>query len=366
MKGSIGFIAVGQAGGNIGSMFEKKGHSVIYFNTSQEDLKTLTGAKHTHHIKGGEGCNKDRNKAKDLIIDDFESILQQVTEKLTEEFIFVIFSSGGGTGSGSSPMLIDLLIQNTEKRVGAITIIPSEEETIRTYVNSYECFQELEAIDDLCATFVLDNNKQEDKLNINSMFVSQFSAFIGLSEHTHVRGNIDQAEIKEMLSTRGATVITKMNKPEKSADSTANLINSFKSGIFAPIESDRVVQYIGLSYSVPIEMEALCKEMGDPYDIYQGQNDTTTICILCGLSYPYTAIEKMKEKVQASQIRVVKNIEATQTARLQDDISFLPPKRTRTAPKVNPNLEDEPSSESAPDRKQINKNIFDKYKKQPK
>ena len=33
-------------------------------NTSQEDLDTLDHAKFKHHITGGEGCNKDRRKAK--------------------------------------------------------------------------------------------------------------------------------------------------------------------------------------------------------------------------------------------------------------------------------------------------------------
>ena len=38
MKKKISFVAVGQAAGNIGRLFEQKGYSVIYVNTSQEDL----------------------------------------------------------------------------------------------------------------------------------------------------------------------------------------------------------------------------------------------------------------------------------------------------------------------------------------
>ena len=64
MKNKIAFVAVGQAGGNIGRLFEQKGFSVLYVNTSQEDLDTLDHAKFKHHITGGEGCNKDRRKAK--------------------------------------------------------------------------------------------------------------------------------------------------------------------------------------------------------------------------------------------------------------------------------------------------------------
>ena len=60
MKNKIAFVAVGQAGGNIGHLFEEKGYSVLYINTSQEDLNTLETAKYKYHIPNGEGCNKDR------------------------------------------------------------------------------------------------------------------------------------------------------------------------------------------------------------------------------------------------------------------------------------------------------------------
>lgn len=53
MKKRIGFVAIGQAGGNIGRLFEQKGYTVLYLNTSQEDLSTLKDVKFTYHIKGG-------------------------------------------------------------------------------------------------------------------------------------------------------------------------------------------------------------------------------------------------------------------------------------------------------------------------
>ena len=110
MKKKISFVAVGQAAGNIGKLFEQKGYAVIYVNTSQEDLDTLEKAKFKYHIPQGEGCNKDRRKAKQLVIDDFDNIAAEIESKVKADMIFVIFASGGGTGSGAGPMLIDLLI----------------------------------------------------------------------------------------------------------------------------------------------------------------------------------------------------------------------------------------------------------------
>ena len=99
MKNKIAFVAVGQAGGNIGQLFEDKGFTVLYVNTSQEDLDTLEKAKFKYHIPNGEGCNKDRRKAKQLVIDDFDNIVAEIESKIKADMIFVIFASGGGTGS---------------------------------------------------------------------------------------------------------------------------------------------------------------------------------------------------------------------------------------------------------------------------
>lgn len=86
--------------------------------------------------------------------------------------IFVIFASGGGTGSGAGPMLID-----EGKTVGAITVLPAQSESVKSHINSYECFSELTGISGTGACFILDNDKG-DKLELNHIFVDSFAAFL--------------------------------------------------------------------------------------------------------------------------------------------------------------------------------------------
>ena len=332
MKNNIGFIAIGQAGGNIGVLFEKAGYTVLHINTSPEDLATLTEAKHTYHIKDGEGCNKDRDKAKELIFEDFTDISEEIKQKIHEEFIYVIFSSGGGTGSGSSPVLIDLLIQHTDKKVGAITILPSPTEPLKTAINAYECFRELEEIDGIGATFVLDNGKA-DKFLINRNFVTLFSSLIEIPHHRNFKGNIDIAEIKELLSTRGAAIISKMSKH---TSDTPRLIKSFKENIFAPLETDRVIKYIGLSACAQIDMDAVMLETGVCLDVFQGFNSENTICMLCGLTFPYTALERIRSKIDGSKEAVTKSLAATRETKLSDGINFLNEPQTSSSKSKKP------------------------------
>lgn len=190
MKKKIAFIAIGQAGGNIGQLFEERGFSVLYLNTSEEDLSTLKTAKYKYHITGGEGCNKDRKKAKQLVIDDYDQIAAEMDAKLDAEIVFIIFASGGGTGSGAGPMLCDLLLDDG-KTIGAVTVIPALDESIKSHVNSYECFSELTKIDGLSSCFILDN-ESGNKLGLNRTFADDFTAFIEIPERIqNVEGNID-------------------------------------------------------------------------------------------------------------------------------------------------------------------------------
>jgi hypothetical protein len=346
MKDSVGFIALGQGGGNIGSLFEHAGHNVIHLNTCQEDMDTLEGAKHTCHIKDGEGCSRDRDKAKELLIADFETILEQVNEKMPEEICFVIYMSGGGTGGGAGPLLTDYLVQNTDKKIGVITSLPSSQELYRPFINSYDCMKELENINGLGAAFILDNNK-DDKIEINKKFVDLFSAVLEIPTFKDIRGNIDKAEIKELLTTRGAAVIAKTIANSAPAASLIKLIGG--DGIFAQIEPDRVIKYIGMSSVTEIDMDAVYKEVGTPLDAFTGTNPVNTTCILTGLSYPYAYIESMRKRIDGGEEIITRNIEATHTQRLDADVNFL---NKRTAA-------DESKKTSASSKEEL----FAKYRK---
>ena len=345
MKSKVGLIAVGQAGGNIGIKLQEKGYNVFFINTSEEDLETLETAKFKHHIKGGEGCNKDRNKAKELVIENFEEIFADIDSKIKEEFIYVIFSAGGGTGSGASPMLIDLLIQNAEKKVGAITIIPSEKEPLKTHINAYECFRELADIEGLGSTIVLDNNACENKLSINKDFIEAFDMMMNMPDYRDVRGNIDKAELKEMIETRGMLTITSVEQKESTV---ANLIETFKTNIYAPLENDKVITYIGLLASSQIELTEIEKEVGRYLDAFQGFAEEQTVCVLAGLSYPFTRLEQIKDKVMASQEAVKRNLQATRENKLKDDINFL---------------DELKGKDNSPSKTNAAKDIFAKYRK---
>lgn len=109
IRSDVGFVCIGQAAGNIGLLFEEKGYNVLYINTSSEDLALLKNAKHVYHVPNGEGCAKDRDKAKYHLANDIDHLLDLIETKVPQKNVFVVFASGGGTGSGISPYLLNIL-----------------------------------------------------------------------------------------------------------------------------------------------------------------------------------------------------------------------------------------------------------------
>lgn len=317
MKNKVAFVAVGQAGGNIGQLFEQRGFNVLYVNTSQEDLDTLEKAKFKYHIPGGEGCNKDRHKAKQLIMDDFDNIAEEIETKIKSDLIFVIFASGGGTGSGAGPMLTDLLIDEG-RTIGAITIIPSAGESIKSHINSYECFSELTEIAGTASCFILDNANGE-KLHLNEEFVDAFCSFLEIPEkHKSVKGNIDKAEIIETLKAHGMAVVLRQKAQE-----SAEIIRAVKDNGFAPIEADRAVKYIAASLTGGVDMADIEKAVGTPIDNFQTFNDSETICCISGLTYPQSRLDIVYNKVSENRETIKKNLAATRETGMKKGVNFL-------------------------------------------
>ena len=221
-------------------------------------------------------------------------------------------------------------------------ILPAKTESLRTYINTYECFKELEEIDGIGATFILDNNKA-DKLSINKKFIDLFNAVIEIPLHRNVRGNIYTAEIKEILCTRGAAIISKISKD---SNPMFRVIKSIHDNIFAPREDDRAIKYIGLSVINSIDVSEIIKEVGKPLDIFQGSHPINNICILSGMTFPYRVLDDIKKTIQDNREDVTKSLRQTRQTILSDDINFLSD-IDNSSPKNKVNIND----------------VFSKYKK---
>ena len=293
MKNSICFLGIGQAGSNIALGFERLGYNVAYLNTSKEDLDSLKYAKHKIHIRGGEGASKNRNAVLKLAAESIDDILNDVTSVLTQEYVILIFSTGGGTGSGLGPAIASYL-SSIGRKVVIAAVLPDNSESPRTCENAYNTCVDISELQGVGATFLLDNSNIEDKFALNDIFVKDIDSLLNLNNCSKY-GNIDKSEVKTMLSTNGVAIITRQSK----AKSTAHfIIEGLQHNIYAKIE-EKLPVVIGISTTNrSLNMEDIYLEVGHPYDDFRGFSNTNTLCIACGYKLPLKRLNELKEKAQ--------------------------------------------------------------------
>ena len=147
------------------------------------------------------------------------------------EYLFIIGSAGGGTASGVLASMKRIVMNELDlKACIIVTILPNTKtESVKALINAYETLAEIEQLD-------------EAGMTINEMFFCYLDALLTNSSSS-VFGNVDNAEIEEMISTPGMAIISKLGKDKSD---TQQLISTFRNNIYAPLEDDKVLKYIGL------------------------------------------------------------------------------------------------------------------------
>ena len=328
LKENIRFLAVGAAGANVAQMMEKKGYKAYYVNLAQQDLD-LVNSPNKLHIKNGEGASKNRDKAKEVLSESIDEVLETLDNQITEKYVFTIFSLGGGTGSGCGPFLSSVIAENPDKKVGLVIILPSMEESLQTRINAYEALSEIIPLkNSLGSIFILDNNKRKDKLSINRSFSGLFDSFINISDvPSSIHGVIDIAEQKTLLETSGVSMIHRVAQNEQ-----GNLLATINDGIYATIEPNKKIKYIGLSQPEAkedkrtIEINSVINVVGQPIDTYMGYGNTETVLYLGGMSFPKTYINNLAESIKSEQDKAEKAMEDDDIS--MDNLNFLAKRQT--------------------------------------
>lgn len=328
LKEEIRFLAVGAAGANVAQMLEKKGFKTYYVNLAKQDLD-LVDSPNKLHIKNGEGASKNRDKAKEVLSESIDEVIEVLEQQITERYVFVVYSLGGGTGSGIGAFLASVIAENPDKRVGLVIILPSMKESLQARINTYEAMAEIVQLkNSFGAIYILDNNRREDRLSINRTFAVLFDSFVNIEDASSIRGVIDIAEQKSLLETSGIAMIHKVAQNEQ-----AELLSTVNEGIYAPIEPNKKIKYIALSQPEAkeskdaIEISSVIDVVGQPIDAYMGYGNTETVLYLGGMSFPKTYINNLAESIRAEQERAEKAMEDDDIS-MDENINFLSAKKT--------------------------------------
>ena len=300
MREQFGIIGIGACGSNIANLFENKNYSTVYVNSSMEDLNSIKGV-HKLHIVGAEGAAKDRKRVLQLAMESFEDIVQKIESIITQKYVVVIFSAGGGTGSGLSIPILKYLTQ-IGKTCIPVMVLPDGRSSAKMNENAYNACVELMSVQGLGATFLLDNAKG-DKFAINNKFVCEFDTFVTI-KNSSVYGNFDTSERKQILACPGVAVIGKLSRTRSTAP---EIIESLRNGIYAEVEA-KSCYYLGvITSNKSLDINSISAELGGCYDTFLGISEATTIAVVSGLQFPKNKIIQFKNKFEEA----VKNINSS-------------------------------------------------------
>lgn len=318
MQERILFVCIGQGAGNIGQILEDKKYNCLFVNTSYDDLKTLK-ANHKLHIVGANGCNKDRDKALKYAMTNHEMIENVIEKKFPMlDIVYFLFTMGGGTGSGLSPLLLQYMSnEHPNKHYGAIMIAPSKKESIKSQINAIECYKHIRTIKNISYQLIDNGNaKQGDLMALNNDFVNRFDALVNVTI-PDVRGIIDGAELETLLTCKGSMYIDMLplektpsivqNKDvnfSRKIDIANKLIDNINNNPYGQFEPNKC-KYVAYSLANEVELNGIDNLIGETLDTFTGYNKEHNLIVFAGQPLPKATITKLYDNVKKINAQLV-------------------------------------------------------------
>lgn len=257
----VGVIGVGNCGGQIAAKVaaELKFDAVV-INTSDQDLEKVKGDNVKIFPLGDKkGAGQDRSTAKLALKDAIQVVIEDLEFKTfisSQEKIFIIGSTGGGTGSGIGPLLYHLVNQMTTAQVTIVGILPTLGEDRGIQVNTLNYLNEIYNTMTDTRYMLFDNNKYSNLSSvkmmegINSDVVESIRILSGYYASITSYASIDEKDMLTLTSPAGRIVTASaMDVTEKDLDTTTiedMIIHDLKTNSHCEIDRDGAVANTGI------------------------------------------------------------------------------------------------------------------------
>lgn len=342
---SIGILGIGQAGGNIAEAASSMGFQTALINTNQRDGLVNAKVERKYFVPGYSGAGQDRSIGLKAVHQNYNEMIDFVKRSFKNiRLLLVAFSTDGGTGSGMSPLLIDLLLdQLPGVNVGAIAIVPERNVLAGNRINTAECVEEISKIDGISSVFLVDNDqvrksnpqssKQQIYLTSNHQVMEAINNVLQVTQKSSFYGNFDEEDLMNIFGTRGVTIISTatITDAKSTSDVTARIQRSWVNSIFCPVESAGVIR-AGLIYEGPeamsklINAPAIFERVGEPVQLFEGtyisESDPMITTILSGLSFPARRLFSLEESIEKNKDRLQGLVNKEHTQRYESKITW--------------------------------------------
>lgn len=345
----IGFIGFGQAGSLFSDTAKKMGFQSIAINTAKIDLEVLEHLDTSEriHLAGYEGAGKDREIGKEAFQRHIDLIQETISNKFHDYHILLpVFALGGGTGSGMSPEVIQLLTNTFDNKViSPVLIFPQDKESLRARMNTLEAFSVISQNEDLGATFIIDNQKLNDlypSFTLNERYDYSRNTFLEYIKHfndaTSKRSkisNLDAMDLLTVFSERGCAVLSELGIDKEDVENPQSigerLIHSFEYSYFATTDYSHLakVAFIGEfpeSFTQRISIDSLFENISVPLEVFSGiypsEQQKKLFTLTAGLPFPNAKLKNFESSIQQDEQSMMKSLSIARTQQYQNDQSW--------------------------------------------
>jgi cell division GTPase FtsZ len=328
---NFGVIGSGQGGSRICSEFWKLGYNGIVINTAPQDLKFIDMPESNKLLLdyGLGGAAKSLDIGKEAALVYKEQIAKLVATQFADaQALIFALSAGGGSGGGSTEVIIDVLSQ-TGKPIIVISTLPMESDDAQTKHNTLETLNKLTKFLQakvIANLFIVDNAKLESIYSdvsqmdffqvANKAIVEPIDAFNTYSSMASSVKALDPTELSRLLfDGEGISIFSKL-KVSNYTDDTAiaeAIVSNLDSSLLASgfdISESRYVGFMiignanvwknipasSVNYALAVVNE-VCKS---PLAVFRGvyvsdapEDEITVFTMLSGLSLPKSRIDAL-------------------------------------------------------------------------
>ena len=261
----VGIIGIGNTGNQVASLAkEKLGIPVLAINSSEKDLETVPNniPKKLITDKDGlsSGAGKDRQLAKTYLKDSITNLLkdQEIMELISPlDVVFIVSSTGGGTGSGTAPLLANIIeARFVDTKVIMVGVLPVNSEALSAHVNTLEYLNELYKVMENQTYMLYDNDKcaglPSYKLldKVNNEIVEDINVLRCNYNYTTKLDSIDDRDAKRLISFAGRIVVSRVEDfKEKDTDNMTiedMLIDNIKKNCHVEAQRDKKIMASGI------------------------------------------------------------------------------------------------------------------------
>lgn len=261
----VGIIGLGNTGNQVATLAQKELKiPVLAINSSEKDLETVPNdvpKKLISSAKGhSQGAGKNRSLAKSYLKD---SIVKFLSSEDIQEFVkaldvvFIISSTGGGTGSGTAPIMANI-IQSTfvDTKVILVGVLPVNNEALSAHVNTLEYLNELYSILEEQTYMLYDNDRfanlpsYQMMEKVNEEIVRDIDVIRCTYNYTTKFDSIDEQDMLRLISFPGRIMVTRLEGiNEKDCDNKSiedMLIANIKSNAHVESQRDKKITASGI------------------------------------------------------------------------------------------------------------------------